>query len=130
MSGAETPEPTSPGAVFRTVVESTYADLTPAENVLLDQAVRILDVVAVLDAAAAAEPIVKGSAGQPIPHPAYAEARLQRRELARTLDQLGLPDPAGASEAAPSSPAVRRARKAAESRWARRDARRGVGGAS
>jgi hypothetical protein len=116
------------GAAFWTTVTGVYEDLTPTEATLLEQSCRSLDAIAVLDAAAAADPIVVGSKGQPIPHPAFTEARLQRRELARQLDQLGLPDPTGASEAVPSSMQSRKAKKAAESRWARRDARRAVGG--
>lgn len=115
------------GRAFWRLVHSLYDDLAPAELALLEQACRSLDVIAVLDAAAAAEPLTTGSKGQTIVHPATTEARLQRRELARILDQLGLPDPAsGATEAKPSSPQKRRAAKAAEARWSRVAARRGA----
>ena len=106
-------------------MQGVYEDLAPAELALLEQVCRTLDAIGVLEEAAAATPLVEGSKGQQVVNPAVPEARLQRRELARLLDQLGLPDPTnGATAATPSSPAKRRAEKAAEARWSRVAAQR------
>lgn len=113
------------GRAFWRLVMSEYEDLAPAELALLEQACRTLDMIAVLDVAAAEEPLTQGSKGQTVVSPAVSEARLQRQQLARILDQLGLPDPtSGATSATPSSPQSRRAAKAAEARWSRVAARR------
>jgi len=89
----------------------------PGELELLAQACRVLDVVADLEAQVGDDGYMsEGSKGQPILHPAVAEARLQRAQLGRLLDQLGLPVDED-SEAVPSSPTTRRAQRAAAARW-------------
>lgn len=131
VTAERVPTPTAlgkAGRAFWRSVHALYSDLSPSELLLLEQACRQVDVIAALDAAAAAEPLTTGSKGQTIVNPAATEARLGRQQVARILDQLGLPAPdSAATEATPSSPAKRRARKAAEARWSRPGARRAEG---
>jgi hypothetical protein len=67
----------------------------------------------------------KGSTGQERAHPLLAEVRHHRLVLAKLLDEVGLRDVDDVRE----SPASRRGRKAAESRWAPVIAARGRRGA-
>ena len=81
---------------------------------LLAQAARLADVIAALDAVVAADgPMSVGSAGQPVVHPAVAEARQTRIALARLLGQVGFPSESGPAMTA----AQRRATAAARTRW-------------
>lgn len=57
-----------------------------------------------------------GSAGQPVVHPAVAEARQARLAIGRLLGQLSLPD----EEEEPRTEASKRAQKAANVRWSRK----------
>jgi hypothetical protein len=109
------------GRAFWRQVHRRYVGLEPGETALLTQACRTLDTIADLERAAADDgTMITGSAGQSVLHPAVAETRLHRLALARLLDQLG--QPTEDSQAAPTSPVVRRARKAAQARWGRRAA--------
>lgn len=102
------------------MVCARYTDLEPAELALLTQCCRTLDQIADLEAAVRKHgAMVTGSQGQAVLNPAIVEARLQRAQMARLLDQLGLPSEVD-SDATPDSPARRKARKAAEVRWRRR----------
>src|SRR5947207_3200946 len=108
------------GRAFWRAVVKVYEGLEPQERELLTQACSVLDVIAELEATVKADGVMlTGSQGQPVLNPAIGEARLQRAELRRLLDQLGLPGEED-SEAVPSSPASRQARKAAMARWNRR----------
>jgi hypothetical protein len=57
--------------------------------------------------------MVTGSAGQPVLHPAVAEARQARLAISRLLGSLSLPD----QDAEPRTVAGLRAQRAARSRW-------------
>lgn len=90
--------------------------LQPREDelLLLDQAARVADTVALLEAGFKGAPlIVAGSMGQQSKYPLLSGARQQRGQLARFLAQLKLPDEDG-----------RRTRgtqacKPAQARWSR-----------
>lgn len=102
-------------------VVARYA-LRQDELILLEQAARLLAVCDHLAQALAGEPlIVKGSMGQPAPHPLLGELRAHRSQLAALLRQLHLPDELtdADAEVVPLSPTSERARRAASARWAR-----------
>src|SRR5829696_4335496 len=102
------------GRAFWRAVHNVYSDMSPSELALLEAACRTLDAIDQLERQIAKDgTMISGASGQPVLHPALAEARQQRLAYARLLDQLGLPS-AEDSEAAPSSPRARAARKAAE----------------
>lgn len=87
------------------------------ELAILAAACRQLDVVSGLEDAAKKDgPMTTGSQGQPVLHPAIAEARQGRLALSRLLGQLEIPD----EEDAPRSQASIRAQKAANKRWTAR----------
>jgi hypothetical protein len=68
-------------------------ELRADELFLLENACKVADTVAQLEAAMQEEPLtVKGSMNQLREHPLLSEARLQRALLARLLGQLKLPD--------------------------------------
>ena len=92
-------------------------DLTAPELVLLDLAASALDRVTELEAVIAADGLmVKGSTGQPVLHPAVAEARQAAWAFTRLLGVLSLPDEREDGGAV-ASWASARASKAAASRW-------------
>lgn len=108
------------GRRFWATVHERYDGLEPAEVALLTECCATVDTIAGLEAAVRKHgAMVSGSQGQQVLNPAITEARLQRAQLARLLDQLGLPTEED-SESVPDSPARRKARKAAEVRWRRR----------
>ena len=117
-------------ATWRAITDVGYV-LRPDEVVVLTQACRLLDQAEALQAAIDHDGVtVTGSRGQIRPHPALAELRGTRAEVARLLGRLKLPDPQPA--AAGSSLTSERARKAARARWSKsrttpptRGARRG-----
>lgn len=93
-------------------------DLSDAELELLTEICRTLDALEALEDALDADGIVTpGSTGQLRVNPALAELRQQRVVLGKLLGQLSLPDDEGSVL---PTPAQARAKKAAESRWARR----------
>ncbi len=90
-------------------------ELREDELVLLEQAARVADTLALLEAGMRGAPLlVTGSMGQQREHPLLSEARQQRGQLARLLAQLKLPDGDGLSTTST------KARKAAQARWSRR----------
>ena len=92
--------------------------LTEHELVLLQQATRVVDQVAELDALLTTEGLlVAGRAGEQKLHPALAEVRQQRLTLARLLTALRIP-------------AATQGQTAASSRLQRRGLRGVYGGAS
>lgn len=106
------------GEGFREAVLAVY-ELSDAEERLLDQAAATLDVVALLEARVAEDgPMVAGSQGQPVLHPAVSEARQQRLAFGRLVGQLNLPDAEDGEGV--WTPEQVRARRAAQARWRRR----------
>ena len=90
-------------------------EFSEAEFHLLEEACRTLDDLDLLAAAVAADgAMVRGSAGQPVVHPALTEARGQRLVLHRLLSALQLPDEDGAT--IPTSTSMRSS-TAARARW-------------
>jgi hypothetical protein len=86
------------------------------ELALLERACTCADAIDALDRVVAAEgTTTTGSRGQTVVHPALQESRQQKLVILRLLTALDLP-----AEDAAETPAQKRARLAAESRWARR----------
>ncbi|MDQ3275932.1 MAG: P27 family phage terminase small subunit [Actinomycetota bacterium] len=102
------------GCAFWHTVHAGWT-LSADERELLLECCRALDVCEQLQEVLDQNGLMaSGSAGQPRVHPALGELRATRRELAKLLAALGLPDPAGASVPSPSTV---RARRAARARW-------------
>ena len=103
-------------------------ELDEREEALLTLAAAQADTVAKLEALLKREGMLTtGSAGQPVIHPALAEARLGRLAIDRLLGKLVLPDPEAPGAGADAS--TLRGREAAKQRWSkekRKEARRGA----
>ncbi len=105
--------------LWRSIVEGF--DLTQAEQDLLLEACRTLDIVESLEVALRDQPaLVTGSRGQPVAHPLGSELRSERQLLAKLIAQLGLPDADAEGGEWDGLSASQRARKAAFSRWQHR----------
>lgn len=117
----------SAGEQLRRSILETY-ELDLRELRILDLACAQADDVARLEAAVAADGVmVAGAAGQRRLNAAVTELRNARLALARLLGELALP----ADEDAPAETAAqRRARKAAMTRWNRRENVRALRGGS
>lgn len=99
-------------------------DLGPDEIGALREACRTVDELDDLRAALKGQPMtVEGSTGQPVANPLLAEVRRHRATLATLLERLSLP--AGGEDAG-STPAQKRAQRAAQQRWRDRQAVKGV----
>lgn len=99
-------------------------DLGPDEIGALIEACRTVDELDDLRAALDGQPMtVPGSTGQPVANPLLAEVRRHRATLAQLLDRLNLP---AGDEDAGSTPAQRRAQRAAQQRWRDRQAVKAV----
>lgn len=97
--------------------------LDEREMTALLLACRQADDIGRLERLLSSEPdMVKGVAGQPVVHPAFAELRQARAALDRLLARIALPD----EEGRPMTPAQQRAQKAARARWAGHHYRDGV----
>ncbi|MFI5495288.1 hypothetical protein [Actinoplanes sp. NPDC051859] len=95
-------------------------DLGPDEIGALSEACRTLDELEDIRTALKDAPLtVTGSQGQIVAHPLLAEARRHRELLARLLERLNLP---AGDEDAGSTPAQRRAQRAATQRHRDRQA--------
>lgn len=104
------------GKAGRDLWKAVVADFdpSPVEARVLGQAAATLDVIASLEAQVEVDGVmVRGSQGQPVLHPAVAEARQQRQAFGRLLAQL---DFEGDGESVVSMESAR-ARKAAQARW-------------
>lgn len=102
-----------PGKRFWRRIVGAY-ELREDELVLLEQAAKVPNTIALLDAGMkGASLLVSGSMGQQREHPLLSEARQQRGQLARLLAQLKSPDEDGLSSTSA------KARKAAQARWRR-----------
>jgi hypothetical protein len=116
--------PETPGDRLRTAIVSQY-ELDPAERLLLDQAAALADALARVNAeVAAAESLAaKGSRGQLVASPLLAAQRQHAEVLARVLEALALP--ATPDEEEGEGATTRKARRAAQARWAKqKEARR------
>lgn len=92
-------------------------DLTKPELELLAEACRRMDRIDMYRALVDEQGLmVPGSMGQMVMHPALAQERAEVGLVSKLLGQLALPDEDGAAVA---TPLQARARKAAQSRWAR-----------
>jgi hypothetical protein len=101
-------------------------ELDERETAILLLASRQADVVADLEAAVAGGVMAEGSTGQPVVHPAIAEARQGRLAIDRMLAKIVLP---AADKSGGETSASELGRRAAHSRWGRertREARRGA----
>lgn len=118
------------GSAFSARVLAEF-ELTDSGLALLSEACRVLDTIDALSALVDADGLtVPGSRGQTTVHPAVAEIRQQRITLSRLLRQLDLD--AEEDDAEDVAPAVfsvntQRAQHAANERWRRERAARGVG---
>jgi hypothetical protein len=98
-------------------------DLRPDELRILGDAAREADIIDRLEAAGKqVELTVKGSMGQEVIHPIFAEIRQHRSTLAALLRQLKLTEPdeeGSADSGGPKKPMSRTesAKKAAQARW-------------
>ena len=117
------PAPKGLGPAGKALWKSILDDLAPGwefdarELHLLERACRCADELKTLEAAIDRDGLIaKGSRSQPVMHPAMQEARQLRLAQLRLLGALELTDPAANIAATPS---VRRATKAAQTRWAR-----------
>jgi hypothetical protein len=101
-------------------------DLGPDEIGALREACRTVDELADLRSALDGQRMtVPGSTGQLVAHPLLAEVRRHREILAKLLERLNLP---AGDEDAGSTPAQRRAQRAAQQRWRDRQAVNQAGG--
>ena len=110
-------------ALWTSILDDLEDDwqLDARELAALTEACRIADQLADLDLAVHVDgTTVSGSRGQIIVHPGVTEARQLRLAQLRLLGVLELVDPTSAIKAA--TPAQRRARSAAQARWAERNA--------
>lgn len=89
-------------------------ELRPDEAVILRDACRTVDVIADLEAEAAAAEGISNRL------PLLRELRLQRLALVRLVARLDLPDPPAGAGAAPGESDSSKARRAARARWDRR----------
>jgi hypothetical protein len=96
-----------------------HMDFRPDELAVLEQAARIADTIATLEAELSpASATVAGSRGQDTVNPLIPELRLQRQALVTFLGRLDVPEPADPDALTPSQ----RGRRAARARWDRRGA--------
>lgn len=133
LSDTEHPPPApaglSPrGADLWTAVVARYG-LRVDELALLAEACRTLGAADYIAAELSGQPlIVKGSMGQPAPHPLLGELRAHRSLFAAMLRQLKLPDQIEDETPRELSPTSRRAQHAANARWSQERARNAGGG--
>jgi phage terminase small subunit len=94
MTNNDTPEPPTGlgergSAYWRTVLEDFTLDAP--DLAILEQACRLVDRAAALDAVVDAEGVMSRSAQGPRVHPALVEARQTRLALVKVVKSLGLP---------------------------------------
>jgi hypothetical protein len=82
-------------------------ELNPAETAVLAEICHTTDEIGTLETALASQRswTVKGSRGQPVPHPLLGELRQHRETMRRLVRQLGLPDPVNQPVRQPKSKA-------------------------
>ncbi len=104
---------------------ATGFELDERELVVLVLACRQADDVARLEAAIRTDgAMTRGSAGQPVLHPAISEVRQARQAISRLLGAIELPT---GEDEVPRTEASRRAQHAAQARWAQVAERHGRG---
>lgn len=129
LSDPADPPPAPPGLTHRgaalwTAVVARY-ELRIDDLIVLAESARVLELVDVLagQLAKAESWVVKGSMGQPAPHPLLGELRSARVLLASLLRQLKLPDEIEDSTPVVETPTSIRARHASNARWNQERAR-------
>ncbi|AQT81380.1 hypothetical protein B1R94_22190 [Mycolicibacterium litorale] len=107
------------GAAFWTSTLTRYwMDGEPHKLAILEQACRVLDRIAELEAGMTGQPLtVWGSKHQPVIHPLIAEKRFQQGLFASLTKALGLPDSDEDDETEAARLRSERARHAANVRW-------------
>lgn len=106
----------SPGAALKRSILERY-ELSAAEVATLDQAAGLLDQLERINDELARQPVVTaGSRGQIVGNPLLDEQRRHSDTLARLLDALHLPID---GEEEGETLTTKRARRAAQARWAR-----------
>jgi len=99
------------GAAFRAAYDAEFEPSTPADAVILDRCVALLDQLEAMERRVADDGFtVKGGNGQPAAHPLIAAVRAHSAEVARLVRQLGLE---------PETIHTTRARAAANARWSK-----------
>ena len=113
----------APGDALKTAILDRYS-LDPAERLLLEQAAALANVLDRLNREVAAQEtfVAEGSRGQPTVSALLDAQRRHAETLARLLAALALPEP---GEEQGETLATRRARAAAQARWAKQ--KKGVG---
>jgi hypothetical protein len=106
----------TPGAALKRSILDQY-ELSAAEAATRDQAAELLDQLQRINEELARQPVTtSGSRGQIVGNPLLDEQRRHSDTLARLLDTLHIPMD---GEEEGESSTTRRARKAAQARWAR-----------
>ncbi len=101
--------------------ESDRLTLDRRESAWLELAARTADELGKIERALKNAPATtKGSQGQPVPNPLFAEARAARTQIAALLAKIDLYPPE--ESAAPAVPRSVAARRAVNARWANRGA--------
>lgn len=114
MSDSPTPKDLQPAGrkLWRAVADKYQ--LRPDELRVLEDACREADLIDLITAGLVGEPLyMKGSMGQKVANPLFAEVRQHRATFASLMRQLALPDESGEVQSARSAGA----RKAANARW-------------
>jgi hypothetical protein len=106
-------------ALWRDIRQTFDFEDEPHVIAILEQAWRVADQIAALDAEIVGQPLtVTGSKFQTVINPLVSEARFQRKTLAELLSRLGLPD-----NSDPDDPQARRraaGKAGAAARWKNR----------
>ncbi len=109
------------GSALWDLVAAAYS-LGPDEVELLVELCRVVDLAEVLAGETVTRPIVDGKFG-PVVNPAVKELRQQRAEMRHLAAALGLPDSTGQPNV--ESGNTKRARRAANARWADKEVANG-----
>lgn len=92
-------------------------DHEPDKAALLERACRITDLIEVLEAEAASQPLTaRGSQGQPVANPLIGEARQQTNTLNQLIKSLRL-EPSEATRLGLSEVRARAGKQGARARW-------------
>lgn len=99
----------SAGSDFRDRVEAGFEDIDAAQQVVIDQVVRMLDELETMESTLETDGLTcTGGNGQLAAHPLVAASRQHRVAIGQLVGKLGIE---------PESPGTHAARKAANARW-------------